>query len=370
LLLLTIEHLGGSVTFGIGFVGPVYAGVITDRRLSGSLVDDEYPKCGVVVFRNARFAYTFAGLAGGGRNDLDAEWWLAESLCDAGAPDGNARASIARFAEIATQKFATLRYPAAKKRLTVMLVGYIDSPLGFSRPLVCFVSNFEDNDRPFSDVAQDRFVVSSHELDENVSAVRPIGSGYRQQARFDEMGALLARNAPPWEVTAAGIEVIRAASVDPTTQGTIGMQCNSVVLGRNAGSPMFTDYAVDYVTPTYRSGSHVFADWSDEKGAWVKIKPEFTGYGQDGTVVPVRVPVVAKDAPCPCNSGKKYRRCHERRDAYNVTSINTSERFIIKKFGTEDMDLGLEIRGGLGAITGAGLPDLTTLNFRKKTAPR
>ena len=74
------------MTFGIGFICPHYAGIVTDRLLSGGSSADDSDKCGSVNYVDGRFVYTFAGLAEVPRYEFQTRQRLAQALGEAGAP--------------------------------------------------------------------------------------------------------------------------------------------------------------------------------------------------------------------------------------------------------------------------------------------
>jgi hypothetical protein len=307
---------------------------------------------------------TFAGhaLAADTRVGFDAATWLAEALCKSGSPNGAALPAIERFREAATEKFAALPATRAQKAFTVVLVGYINTALLADRPAIYVVSNFEGLEGVRSEAALDNFNVESDVLDPSMGCLRAIGSATRANLDFRLLGALLSRPVAPSEVTRTAAGIIQRASDDPKTAGTIGKRCSSVLMGRGSQSGVFTDYHVDETTYTYRGGAYVCAEYG-ERGAWLLVKPEFTGYDADNQPVSVRTAAAPKNAPCPCGSGKRYRNCHRRRDNYRADSIKTSTYGKFLQMPTTDVTLSTVFgppRGsGAGGLTGAGpVPDL------------
>jgi hypothetical protein len=136
------------MTFGIGFVSQLYAGIVTDRLLSGDYVADS-DKCGAVAYRNGRFAYTIAGLAEAGLQ-YRARKELATALCEAGRPDeagGHAimiDEALDRVAAYMTNKLASVRVRLPEqKKTSILLAGYRRDEDSEAHGQLHLISNFE-----------------------------------------------------------------------------------------------------------------------------------------------------------------------------------------------------------------------------------
>ena len=120
---------------------------VSDRRLStnGQLIDDDAFEGGIFICSNARLAFGFTGLAK--FDSFDIERWLLENLCELGKPDFDAKSTLSRLTQKATQDFTSLsslaRVPDEHKRLSIMFSGYL---YHHSPPLAAYViiTNFQD----------------------------------------------------------------------------------------------------------------------------------------------------------------------------------------------------------------------------------
>lgn len=111
------------MTFGLAFLCPEYAGVVTDRRISssGRRVSDEYNKSGVIDFGNGRLAYTFTGLAED-RRGFDMSRWLPDAVCRAAGPDGEGFGALEVLRDSLDDRFGKLRVRAADRRTSIVLL--------------------------------------------------------------------------------------------------------------------------------------------------------------------------------------------------------------------------------------------------------
>lgn len=100
------------VTYGLAFASPAFAGVVTDRRLTGARRTEDAGKCGLVVYTDGRLAYTLTGLAEQGA--FKTRTWLAEKLCEAGRGGRSIDASLREFAAIATADIGKRRFCGRK----------------------------------------------------------------------------------------------------------------------------------------------------------------------------------------------------------------------------------------------------------------
>ncbi len=81
------------------------------------------------------------------------------------------------------------------------------------------------------------------------------------------------------------------------------------ILGREKGGPSDEEGSVEfrasYVLDGLRETHHGVASFVKREGAWLYL---------EGEVIPETVvregPKVGRNDPCPCGSGKKYKKCH------------------------------------------------------------
>lgn len=302
------------------------------------VVDDDYGKCGIVDWSDGRFAYSFAGLATAETLKFDAGSWLGKTLCRAGAPAGDCLAGMARFGELASQRFRALRLPAVDKRISISFVGFRRNPVsGEAEPRVCVVTNFEDEDGEGRPEAAAQFDVRWEVLPPNSGVARFFGSGVQARLELSTFERLLGDpNVPPEEVVKASVRVIRQAAADPRTGGTVGRNCSSLILGRKSdfvvGAYHPDHTAIDYYVPDY-----VNATYSPESGAY--FVQGLTARAEDEKGSPTGVMAtdyVNKNASCPCRSGLKYKRCHGSAKPPPIRAMKIGSNFLAARFAETD----------------------------------
>jgi len=302
------------MTYGLAFTTPTFAGVVTDRRLSGGRTTDDSDKCGLAVYRDGRVAYTLAGLAELGT--FTTRTWLAEALCDAGSGGGGLDAALQEFASKATADVAALRVKHnADRKLTVAFAGYVQTPFGQTRAVLRLVSNFQTFAATELSEPWSQFKVSR--LDDNVDGITVawIGSATPTAASLRPMADLLAAgHVPPTEAIDAGVRIVREAARQEATKvgeakATIGEWCSSVLISRAAGQHgVLFDYHPGKPRTVLRLPTFVYAKY-DGAGAYICAETETEHAGdQQGTFL--RVPRAKRHDPCPCGSKRPYKSCH------------------------------------------------------------
>lgn len=297
------------MTLGIAITSARYAAVITDRRLSGGHLTDDSNKSGSIVYRDARLAYTYAGLAETG--DFKARFWIAEQLARAAAPGVGVETGIKNFTTLATAEFRKVRLPArygpAARRLSVVLTGYRLTALGQVVPAIYLVSNFEGVGQDTAGV-WDEFRLWSEAPLPGCSGMLVIGA--RPSRAYFESVAELVKNpkvAPQHTINKAVTLIRNLSEREPA--GTVGPQCSSVLISPNPGAPIALDYHPNKVATKTPVSSFVCAKYGAE-GAYLMVDGSFEGANSGGVPLTRHVPTVARNKPCPCRSGKRFKHCH------------------------------------------------------------
>lgn len=284
---------------------------VSDRRLSfdGHLVDDDAFKGGVFICANARFVFGFAGLAK--YDTFDTEKWLLESLVKLGPPDFNAKSTLDRLTDKATKDFSNLpslaKVPTKDKRLSVIFSGYLYQ---HSPPLAAYaiMTNFQNFETMKDDsCAWDSFKCTywneKKPRTEELSLVQRIGT-WPAMFTADEVSlrALLIERKPASAIVDKAVHIVRNMADRPQAGGTIGKQLSSIILSRDFNIAPITGYhsmfakQVIYLTPMAISTKEMQV---------AMASPELSTAGP-----PIVFPKVGRNDPCPCGSGKKYKKCH------------------------------------------------------------
>jgi SEC-C motif len=119
---------------------------------------------------------------------------------------------------------------------------------------------------------------------------------------------LLQQGRPPRGVIDKTVAAIRAAAdSQPADAQTIGKQLSVVVLPAAFSMPPSSEYHTAMNVYAVHSPSVVVAQPGN---AFAFMDMEIRAESTDS--LPLAVPKVRRNAPCPCGSGRKYKTCHGR----------------------------------------------------------
>ena len=96
----------------------------------------------------------------------------------------------------------------------------------------------------------------------------------------------------------------------PTAGGAIGKQISTITLPRDINKAVQTGYSSDEVTYQVVMPDMVVSidDKSQTVIGDISVRPvDLNSAG------PMTVPKVGRNQPCPCGSGRKYKKCHGRK---------------------------------------------------------
>lgn len=294
---------------------------LSDRRFTrnGILVDDkddEHNKGGVFVTSNARLTFGFAGLASyeTSYGTFETQKWILSSLVDLAPPDYVTKPILDRLTAKASIDFSKLPslagVPAMHKRLSVMFSGYL---YHHSPPMaaVAIMTNFQDfKNGKDSDIAWDQFRwfpwnekrprIENPILIQSIGTCLPVNESDLESLKF-----LLTERKPARAIIGKAVEIIRKLADHPKAANSIGKQVSSIILPRDPD----LDPISEYHTMKPRSVIFTTSMAIAVKGKQIAIAdPEF---GVDEPNAPnIVFPKVGRNVPCPCGSGKKYKRCH------------------------------------------------------------
>jgi len=291
-----------------------YAIQLADRRLTaaGAVVEDEAGKCGSLVCDDAQLLFGFSGIARAGT--FSTQRWILDSLYACGPDDFSAFPLLQRFKERATSEFQHNPLLASvsptDRRLSVLFTGYLythDPPVIAS----ALVSNYLDAATDeLSPVAWDHFksfFTSEGEPGAEYSTyVQRIGAHHAMgQADVDLLRAMLRERRPAKAVIDKATELLLAMADHPAAGGTIGKQISWIRIAPDPAAPVENGYYSNVPSRIVYMPSGVVVQRSRQAAfdggvAWLE--------GSDAP--PLRVPRVARRAPCPCGSGRRYKSCH------------------------------------------------------------
>jgi hypothetical protein len=127
------------------------------------------------------------------------------------------------------------------------------------------------------------------------------------QTDADSLRTLLQENRPSSALVGKGVEVLRAIAKSPLSKKLVGQQCTSIVLPSSPDA----EGSLEYHSGTLRT--KLFAPSIIEArgghSAFVIDSPEVEILDSSGRPLVLSVPKVGPNQPCPCGSGKKYKKC-------------------------------------------------------------
>lgn len=326
------------MTFGIGFVHPAYAGVVTDRRLSvdGTPTNEAYEKAGLVEFSNARLAYTFSGLAG--YLDFDAATWIAMGLAEAGSGGVKFHVALARFAAMCTSRIGGLGITKAQKRkFSVLFAGY-ELAQQWSVSRFAMVSNvrklsLESGTEIFYEPFGD-FEVTYQQTSPVRCLAASIGGG-----RFREDDLLVRKLEERFtndKTTAADAVNVAVRLIRDNANAVIGSDCSSIIVPSDFGDEPKVNYHPNHASNDLKFPSFVQASHG-AKGA---------GFAMNGVTryagEPANPPIAAapdpvhKRAKCWCGSGLTFGDCHGAR-GFKASSVPVGTTEIHHGFDTREL---------------------------------
>lgn len=270
-----------------------YIVLMSDRRLTSDagIEDEEANKAIVLATSDARLAIAFTGLARWKKFDtLD---WLREIIRVEVENYRDIDSMLQVIVDSANTKFKSFGRGA---KLAIVLIGYLYDYS--NRKLRCWeISNFEH---------EGGFELKSYFPDKKDNAVLfQIAGDTRAitEKKKTELIDMLGGNVPPLGFETKCYSIIRDY-VRKNPAGVIGEQCTACCIESLPNSVIKCTYYskfLDYVvyspttimlgTTTYNAEFHVGSD-----------------------APPPIVPKVHRNSPCPCGSGRAYKRCHRHLD--------------------------------------------------------
>ena len=299
--------------------------ILGDRRISANrkALDDDYNKMAIVKCKEGRFAVGFTGIAS--FRKFNTSDWLYQSIYDLFRPDYSLVNTLNRLQVKATQDFQTMTelrlLSKEAKRLSVLFSGYV-----YTYPPSMFLSiltNFDDViNKCWFHKAQDTFEAFSFREPENnndnFTNFHMIGN---INAIFDSeieiLGQMLKDLKPRDAIINKAVEIVRQAADRPSSQNSIGKHFSVVVIPKEKKEPITVKYFSNNVKLEIHTPKAIWAFSEDSH----VIAPSIIIANEPGTPVEdlFSVPQVAKNQPCPCGSGKRYKSCHGNKKLHTWT---------------------------------------------------
>lgn len=300
---------------------------VSDRRLTvnGLLQDDEsdeYNKCGVINCKGGRLAYGFTGLAKS--SGFETRKWLLDALLDSGPPDYSALGITNRLKDRATTDFRNRPEVKAlqpgQKRLSILISGYLYNRTPPNLVYALLTNYVELNG--FANIdAWDHFKChywsESSPFLEDPTLVQRVGFWpAMKDSDVAVLRNLLEKRRPIEAILGKALEVMRAAANRPEAKGTIGKQLTSIILPSDPLLRWTGTYHSENLTPKVYLPDAIILE-SDERRKYVRDVCIET-INPNTSLLPLRTSKIPKNSPCPCGSGKKFRKCHGRHKPSDV----------------------------------------------------
>jgi hypothetical protein len=132
---------------------------------------------------------------------------------------------------------------------------------------------------------------------------------------------MLRQDKPAHAIVKKTVEVVRRAATSTKARNTIGPQCSSLVLPSNRDEKADAWYHSKKIARAHYYPTYIKAVGD---GTLDLISADLTieDFDQAGRRQPLSIPKAGRNAPCPCGSGEKYKRCHGRRRSQSAPQVS------------------------------------------------
>lgn len=282
--------------------------------------NDEYNKMTVLFTAEAKLVIAFTGLAQSGT--FDAGSFIGKALVDVAEPDRALFPMRDRLIEALEEKLRRISLPPSAKRLSLVCTGYQyeeDDPSDDSYTatgILWRISNFQ-HEQTISDVARDTFEVeeiSPRAVDTShpyglLTAGATAGLVPEQVAQFEQLLHEHQRR-PAKALSRKALEIGIEAARNQRSNNLIGTSWSAAVVSLEPTAPIWVQYyanspRIEHVEPNFIDASAGDQPVIGLNGMVIETAAPHA-FGFPGT---------PPNAPCPCQSGIKYKRCHGKTSA-------------------------------------------------------
>lgn len=281
--------------------------LVADRRLTadGKLIDDESNKGFLLQTVDGKFVVAFTGLARA--NGFETIDWLLLELLKCGPPDYMAGPILERITSSLNDAFTNdgrLRHvPKHTLYLEIVIVGYLYHA---DPPLLAFAKIWNQSaDGSIGDFKLTCF--NEQRPHDGPNAWASMHGAKRGISDHDRslICDLVTRRISTRKLRASLFDRIRIIAQRPNSISLIGEQLDSITIPRDPSLPATVGSSTSVVQSVLKNPPILNLQPND---GWAVKDLQFHT-GPDGP--PLSIPRVSGNASCPCNSGKKYRDCHE-----------------------------------------------------------
>ena len=296
---------------------------VSDRRLTDSRGKPcVLPECKstILTLDDSRLLFGFAGLARA--KGFRTGRWILEAMGEAAAVDHLALGTVERFTSIASERWAKpdLRAVAREHRgLSVLFTGYNDT-----RPspnlISAIVTNFQNfetgrDEEPWDEFKATFWGTKTGTPAEEATYIQRIGAWIAMDDEGDgaKLRRMLEERRPADKIIDGAVGIVREIAARPAAGGTIGTELNSAVLpaprvnaSMEEGIALQLGFHPDGSSHVLRGPNQVIST----SEAQIQIADPTFGAAEPEKTPPMAVQKVGRNKPCPCGSGKKFKRCH------------------------------------------------------------
>lgn len=295
------------LTLIIGLLNHRQAILVSDRRFTvdGKLLDlgdDEKCKAAAFFCNDARMAVAFTGLARAGKFETSRA--ILDGLLQAGAPDHLFLPTVGRFSSIMTEKIEETKLPKSACHLTIVFAGYrFDGQR--ARPEIWQMTNWAD-EKGRRQSTTDRTFVLWHA--KNSLGIFGFGmcAGVLANDRL-LLRRMVMQEKPHTAIVSKAVDAIRSAADSGKSKGLVGKQCDSIVVPADPRGGVLVDYHSSSPSDVAFLPSYVLSNSNSSLSCFGGF---IQGSDQQGNPSLMAWPSVGRNRPCPCGSGKKFKRCH------------------------------------------------------------
>jgi SEC-C motif-containing protein len=289
--------------------------MVADDRLTGKTgpLPARQTKITVCSFATARCLMAFTGLATATRFRTDE--FLLKGLLDESRPNYAIAEALDGLRARLTARFRTLYLEdPTRKRLSVYFLGY-DYGEEPPRLRATLVSNFERWGRVKIGPPDDEFSIWHEDEKRPRSSLEPaiiqiVGvTDVLTETDTRALMTMLERRAAPRAIIGKGAQLVRKVADDPRAANTISKNLLTAVLYRDPVREFESAYLPDHASQITYGVNYLIAVSDDQRGTMrdLEVKAVDPEVGS-----PMVVPTVGRNKPCPCGSGKKFKKCHGR----------------------------------------------------------
>ncbi|WP_108683295.1 YecA family protein [Methyloceanibacter sp. wino2] len=302
------------MTIIIGICTSQAVQMFSDMRLSwnGEVRDDETVKACFFESGVARVIFGYTGLAEWKTNDPDTSFntlaWLTGEISECLGRTTSINDLLRELRERASNTFnshpALTQLAPERRRLSVVFLGYEypqQNGPEEGRPFSAVLSNFEDvASEVRHDTAQSEFFLHVRPCDESgAQQLLLLGVQVVSDSRKAELTALIKEGKPPKALAGKALQIVAEASDNPRARGAVGPNTMEATLWPIRQKPPQSIYH------SATGGDKIHLLGMVEPNGWAIARIQLVTQDK----FPGRP---NRNAPCPCGSGVKYKRCHGR----------------------------------------------------------